>query len=464
MLLQFTDGTTTVSFSYAITGHLLRRYTPQTPDYEYVDSRSTLIDGGELPVSTFRDVTETVEVAWTGTLAQQRTAVQSLNRLFHQARHRQRTGMGDRVWVQLQPIADETAWESEVFSGRVLMDDTYRAGLQIAAEQVLSQIVFTRRYYWEGAEDTLPLANYNGSDVTDGLTVYNTTDDDGEYEARLNYVDILGTDVEGDLPTPLILELENTYNETADLSWVWIAANIRSNPSDLSHHLEGEDATGGTTSNVATASSGSYQTFTTALDSQVAIFDWTLTSNMLTDCAGNWFQIMWRSTEDLRYIWFEWELHAGSTTVWKSDEFQVDRSVATAIRAAGAVRLPPWLPGLESSVELGLKLYGRKTGGFTCAIDFLELWALDSYAVLFGSSGYVPYGDTLVYDGIEKTTYVSGTTGNAGTFTAYAGPIMVEPGKDERLYFLQHANQADLAEVDRTMKVVAKYRPRRLCL
>jgi hypothetical protein len=84
--------------------------------------------------------------------------------------------------------------------------------------------------------------------------------------------------------------------------------------------------------------------------------------------------------------------------------------------------------------------------------------------VLFGSSGSVPYEDTLVYDGIERMTYVRSLTGNAGTFTAYAGPILAEPGQDERLYFLMHANQADVAEIDRTLDVVAKYRPRRLSL
>ncbi len=42
----------------------------------------------------------------------------------------------------------------------MLVDDTYRTGLQIEAEQLLSQIVFTRRFYWEGAEEQLPLTNY----------------------------------------------------------------------------------------------------------------------------------------------------------------------------------------------------------------------------------------------------------------------------------------------------------------
>lgn len=465
MQIQFTDGTTTLTFAYVTTGHLLRRYTPQTPDFEHVTSESSLYDGGEQPISSYRNVTETVDVAWTGTLSQQRAAVQSLTRLFQQARQRQRTHLGAVVRVQLTPETGEGAYESEVLSGRILIDDSYRTGLQIEAGQLLSQIVFTRRYYWEGALTSVPLSNGNGENVTYlGLAVYNCTDDGGEYSQRQNYADIQGSDIEGDLPAPLMLTMENTYNSERDTSWVWIAGNVRSNPFTLYHVIEAEDASGGSSEVSGTSSGGAYRKFNTALDTQVAIFDWGIPGATLTACAGNWFQLMWRSEIDLRGIWFEWELHDGPVTVWRSGEFQVEGTVAVALRATGAVRLPPWLTAHGGSPGLSLRLYGRKTGGFFCNIDFLQLWALDYYAVLFGASGSVPYGDFLVYDGIEEELYVDSALGNAGTFTAYGGPLLVEPGRDQRLYFLQHANAADVAEVDRSMAVSAWYRPRRLSL
>ncbi len=52
---------------------------------------------GERPI---RNVTENLRGGLDGDAGEQRAAIQTLNRLFQQARHRQRTGMGDRVWVR----------------------------------------------------------------------------------------------------------------------------------------------------------------------------------------------------------------------------------------------------------------------------------------------------------------------------------------------------------------------------
>ncbi|MDD5059307.1 MAG: hypothetical protein PHQ60_15730 [Sideroxydans sp.] len=473
MLLQFSDGTTLIQFSYETSGNLLRRYTPQVPEFEHVTSESSLLDGGEQPVASYRNVTETAEVAWTGTLAEQRVALQTLNRLFQQARHRQRTGMGAKVWVEFSPAGDGAYddtdnYRSEVLSGRVLVDDAYRTGLQLEAEQLLSQIVFTRRFYWEGAETQLPLTNDNGTDDLTGLLIYNCQDDGEEYGTRVNYVAIDGADVEGDLPAPVRLELTNTY-ATEKTGTVWIGHNVWSDPSGLDHVIEGEDATAGLGSDVASgsASGGYVRRYTTVTpDTWYEGDSWTLSSALLTSCAGNYFQLVARfatAPVNLAYYRFKVRLKRGAATIWESAPFGID--TGGAIVPLLAMRVPPWRPpsGDVAACTLQLRLYRNDGGDDDLDLDFFHLFATDSYAMLRFVGAALDEGDTLVFDSIEDNVYVSGAAGATGSFVRYGTLIMLEPAADQRLYFAQ-ASWIGYAEIDRTMTVKAYYRPRRLAL
>ena len=476
MLLQFTDGTTLIQFSYEITGNLLRRFTPQMPDFEHVRSESSLVDGGEQPVSSYRNVTETADVAWTGTLAEQRTALQTINRLFQQARHRQRTGMGSRVWVEFSAAGDgayddEDNYRSELLSGRVLVDDSYRTGLQLESEQLLSQVVFTRRYYWEGALTQLPLTNPNGTDDLTGLLVYNCTDSLGEYGAeRANYVDIDGDDVEGDLPAPLVVEMTNTTS-TEETGTVWVSHNIWSDPADLNHVIEGEDAsTGGSDVVSGTASGGYVRRYTTVTpDSWYEGITWTLSSELLTACAGNYFQLMARfetATVNLAYYRFKVSLLQGSNAIWESAPFSIDSNYSHAIRPLLAMRLPPWRPPSGDVAACSLRLgVSRNDGGDDdLDIDFIHLFATDSYAMLQYVGAGLDEDETLIFDSIEDNVYVSAAGGATGSFVRHGTLALLEPAMDQRLYFLMASWLGDYAEVDRTMTVKAYYRPRRLTL
>ncbi len=476
MQIQFTDGTTLIAFAYATSGNLLRRYTPTTPDYEYVTAESSLRDGGEQPVSSYRNVTETVEVAWTGTLSEQRESIQTLNRLFQAARYRQRTGMGDPLFVEFSPEGeggydDTDNWRSEILSGRVLVDDVYRTGLQLESEQLLSQIVFTRRHFWEGAEAQLPLTNANGTDDLAGLLVYNCQDDGADYGTRVNYVDIDGVDIEGDLPAPIRLEMTNTYasNETGA---VWIGRNAFSDPANLSHVIEGEDATaGGSDVAVGSASGGYVRRYTTVTPaSWYEGITWALSSNLLTSAAGNYFQLMARfetATVNLAYYRFKVSLLQGASVFWESAPFRIDTNLSHSIRPLLAMRLPPWKPpptGAAAACSLRLGVYRETGGDDDLDVDFIHLFATDSYAMLSHVGVALDEDDTLVFDCVEDNLYIVAAGGGTGSFVRYGTMVVVEPDMNQRLYFLQASNLGDTAEVDRTMTVKAYYRPRRLAL
>lgn len=461
MELRLTDGTTTVTLSG--TDALLRRYTPQAPDLDTVRHDRALGDGGEQPVTMYRNVTEEASVALEGTLAEQRATLAAVNRLFGQARQRQRNGMGDRVYVEFQPVSAETWYRSEVLAGRVMMDGDVRAGIQLAGEQLLLTLVWTRRYYWEGALTELVLGNdIDGDYYTDGVTVRN----DGD-----NWADIDGdyytAGVTGDLPAPLRLDMTNSLNEaTFHLAWVWIAHNVHSNPAALSHHLEAEGATGGTTQVQASCSGGEYQQFTWATDIEELAFTWELDSALLAAAAGNWFQIMARFFNPAvpHVYWYRLALYHETVALWQGPLAQPDANFATNTRSLGAVQLPPWLVE-TSSAPLDLRLYVYNPGGGTLNLDYLQLLPTDSFAVLRQVGYPVRYGETLVWDGTEDRLYTLTSEGRAGNFTRLGSPaVMLEPGRDQRLYFLQHTWMANTAEVNRTLDVRAYYRPRRLVL
>jgi len=468
--LRFTDGTITVTFGHTSSENTLRQYTPQTPDTSFLSDEPILDDGGEVFSVTYRNIAEQASVSWVGdTLSDQRDSINILNQLFDQARYRQRTGLGDRVYVEFQPVDGEDWYRSEVLSGRVLIDDSYRLGLQLSSQELFSTIIFTRRYYWEGPEEQIPLTNGNGIDDLDGLTVYNCDDDLGEYVSRDNWVSIAAEDVVGDLPAPIRLEMENTYNDEDGLAQVWISHNVHSNPESMTHILEAEDATGGTTKNWAFSSGGQYQQYTVSGTEQELAFTWDLTSEMLANCAGNYFKLLARfqTGMDPRNFYFQFKLYYRQLSpIWESQEVNPEQDFALTIRDLATVQLPPWLPESGSPAPLELRMYVRDPNGVgTVQLDFLQLSPVDNYCVLRHIVGSVEYGETLVFDGMENLLYVETADGDAGTFTRYGSKaIMLWPERDQRLYFLMHSEWMNQAEVDRTIAVKAYHRPRRLSL
>jgi hypothetical protein len=90
---------------------------------------------------------------------------------------------------------------------------------------------------------------------------------------------------------------------------------------------------------------------------------------------------------------------------------------------------------------------------------------LDSYRELRPRGYGVADGITLIDDGIEDRIwadgYGSGYDERIGFYYGLGPRVMLVPGMQQRLYFLM-SNTSGGAEVDRSVDVIVKYRPRRL--
>lgn len=465
MELRFTDNTTTVDVLPSAGDAVLRRYTLRTPEIESIDSDRAIMDGGERPIAVYRNVTEQMDVILEGVAATQRATLAALNLLLEQARHRQRTGMGPAVYVEFRPDDAEGWWRSEILSGRALVDDAeLEFDLQLVTAGLEITVIYTRRYYWEGAEAQIPLTNGNGTDDIAGLTVYNHDDADAGDD---NYVAIDGDDVDGDLPAPPRLELTNTYNSATRADRVFVGHNAYSAPATLTHILEAEDASGGTPTAHATASAGEYNALSWAVTTETQLLDWTLSTAMLNALAGNYAHLLLRLYNTTIYtdLWLRVRIKFEVSTIWEGPALLARAN--RILQDLGTVQLPPYLLGAGDLYPLHLMVYGTRAqaGTHLLNVDCLQVAPADGWRKLQPKGYGLGYEARLVDDMIAGALYTDSwaTPGKVGNYIGYGAPIMLAPGRAQRLYFLWDTTVGG-AGIDRTLSVKAFYRPRRLTL
>jgi len=465
MELRFTDGVTTIRILPTGGEAVLKRYTPQAPEIDPVDTGGATMDGGERPLAPYRNVSEQIDLVWEGTPAAQRASIKALNLLLQTARRYQRTGMGPRVYVEFRPDDAEDWWRSEVLSGRALVDDAdLDFDLQLVTEGLEGLVVYTRRFYWEGPEAQIPLTNGNGTDDIAGLTVYNHDDGDAGDD---NYVAIAAAAVAGDLPAPPRLEMTNTYNSATRADRVFVGHNAYSAPATLTHILEAEDASGGTPTAHATASAGEYNALSWAVTTETQLLDWTLSTAMLNALAGNYAHLLLRLYNTTIYtdLWLRVRIKFEVSTIWEGPALLARAN--RILQDLGTVQLPPYLLGAGDLYPLHLVLYGTRAqaGTHTLNVDFLQVAPADGWRKLQPKGYGLGYEARLMDDMIGGALYTDSwaTAGKVGNYIGYGGAIMLAPGRAQRLYFLWDTTVGG-AGIDRTLSVKAYYRPRRLTL
>lgn len=439
MNLRVSDGTTTVTLNDNTTG-LVLSYTPRTIEAP---------EGG---------VYETVQVVLYGAIATIRTTLQTLNNLFRQAATYRERKVGSRVFVEMQ-IADGEDWyRSELLEGSpVPIGETMDAGL--FGNKVQIQLAWRRVNWWEGEETVLALTNGNGTNVNTGLVVHPITD-----ATHSNYVAIAGDDITGDLPAPIKVELENTYNSADRLGDVWMSLNTYSYPALLDHILEGEDADSGATPTGPFASyySGSYYGSVTLPTSEGTVCYWDLDSTFLQNCRGNDFHILAKlSQSPVGDVWGRLRVtYLGLTELSSGPLVKLANSTYQDL---GVMRLPPYRIDGETleSIRLELRLK-RPAGSTSMGLDFLQLMPIDGFRKISHKGYDMIYGATLIDNQIDDQVYLNGGSGIAARNfqVPYGSKLLLEPGVVQKVYFFYEGSHAGL----RTAKAKISYRPRRLVL
>jgi len=211
------------------------------------------------------------------------------------------------------------------------------------------------------------------------------------------------------------------------------------------------------------------------LGGEVVALGWAFTAAQVDAFAGRYFKafIRFQATTDLTDTWFRLRLlRAGSLsgtsqTIWQIQS-QVKPSTSYAYLIREIFTFPIGIPNRTSQqgIELWITVEQDTGSDATYAIDFLDLIPVDGYRLLDPLGQVLAQNSRIVDDGIEQQTFIDDGSGASKIQAVPEGgsQIMLYPGKDQRLYFLQHAAAGNTAEVNRKMSVKLHYRPRRLSL
>jgi hypothetical protein len=467
-VLRITDGTTTVNLAGDSDHISLESYVPKAPDVSVVEAESlALEDGGRVTNVARRNVTEPCNITITASTSDAvRAALRSVEALLRQAEEYVERGVGDPVYVELQPGGSGDVYRSQLFYGSVT-PGSQALGLHYYAPGLEARITWRRQWFWEGPQVAIPLTNANGTDVTSGLRIWCHDDAGAGHD---NYVAIDGADVEGVIPAPIQLILKNQYNNASRSYEHYIAQNIWSVPGSFTHIIEAEDAdykAGGLSATAyASCSGGYYQEFTWTGDTWVTLARFYLDTTFLNSARGNWFRILARfhgTPTGATYLKPKVTFTSANTTVFECPQLLLDTS--HNLQDLGVVQLPPWLRGETGLYEVRLVFDAKKTGGGSLYWDFLQLSCLDGWRRLSPRGYGVEYGQSLVDDGIAGKIWVDGWAGGtkSGHYGGYGRPIHLWPGKDQRLYFLVDNSTMGM-QIERIYDVWVNYRPRRLTL
>jgi len=449
-VLRITDGTITVTFT---SGNMfLSSYIPQI-------SR----DGS--PVEEF------AVVGFTGGLTTARANVQIINRLFVEAANWQRNKSGKKVYVEFDPDTSGAAYRSLLYGGAVEMTDDL-LGNQWGSGTLELNVGWLRQPFWEGALMQIPLTSFSSTSTTDFAAINNRNDASGG-----NWANISSSDVIGDLPAPLKIQMVNSTTDSNQADEIYIWHNVYSNPFSFAHFLEGESSSDAASSTSATANAGAYGTFSWATTDETRLGRWTFPSSDLADAAGGRFGVLarWPAAFPYTDCWLRLTLKtiATESNLWEGNLSLIAPTTdiqQKELTLLDTLRLPPYLEGQTALRSVALILYGsRSSTNNDIDLDYLQLSPIsgDSGWKHFVSVGRgVAAGESFVHDGTEQPNqnYRQDTNSKwIAEFTGSGGPILLIPNTNQRLIF-NTADYLGAAKITQNWSVKLWYRPRRSSL
>lgn len=436
MQLRISDGTTTVDLSGSTTGVYGCTYFPAVG----ADVDPTVADRADLILS--------------GTEAQIRGAVNSVEHLLAGALRRARLGTGVRVWLEYKPIDTDTLYRSEIYDGRVVFDEDPGARRWAGSTlRMRAALIVDRSNWWESTSETeLELSSSGNSAATGGRTITNAP--------TANWIGIASTQVAGTLPAPLRLKLTNTSGSSKGYADIYIGNDAYGAPT-ADHYIEGENQISGygTDQAVAGSSGGSVVELTVTATSSLLVA-WLVPAGMMA-AAGRWYRLLMRSgypSPNIRVKPTIYDYY-GLIKLWEGAETLLANS-AWQLNDLGAVPVPPGAYATDYA-QIRLALWLRADSSTTFQIDYVALLAQDdAFRQVHQLGMSVANNDSLEIDEIDaRYTHIEGSSKHP-ILVPTGRPLVVYPGVTQRLHILERIGTG-ASGVTNTMSVRAYYRPRR---
>lgn len=410
MQLQLTDGTTTVTLSGTspVTGCT---YFPNTPERK----------GG-----VYTDVTETAQVVLTGTAANIRTSVNSIERLLELAALRQAGGTNPKVYVTYAPVS-ETAHRSEVLEGRVVWDTN--PGLRRLGDTnptVRIAVIWRRRFYWEGAETSLGTATVTNGPSGNTLTYNGVT---------------------GSLPAPVRLTMTNLSASIATKRF-YVANDVANLFGTSDHFLY---VAGGSES-VTWIGSTSHASPLWTVDVPTAL---------AATLRGERYRVWAAFSSIPDNVYVRASVQSKISGVYQSlqvgGELLAGGNNGKQLMDLGALNLPPsGYIGTSAAFSIVLSFYFGSGGSATL------LWVMlaPAHTTLdLRQLGYnLGTSQAVVHDGIEEADYLS--LASKYPLVERTGELLLYPGQQNKLRLLW--DEGNTFNAARQLSVAGVYRPRRL--
>ena len=299
-------------------------------------------------------------------------------------------------------------------------------------------------------------------DVNEGITDEASGDTIYMYDV-INYVDITGTDIEGDLPARYRVEVTDSAG-SGDPKAVYYAHTMI-NPQAITPIIEAEGSATGTTATSGGDSSGRYKTLTTSNSTEFTGLILKLTTRQLQNFGSGYYKLLSKrrdgiSNVDDMYIRPKFS-DASWGVLWVPEQQFYNSGGGYEFIDWGTVKIPPWDSENLSPHEIYIGLYYEKSGGMTITHDYILLLPAENYRYCdFGYGSGTGY--TFIDDGIYEQTYQTDTSDNdiGDNYSVGDWPELI-PGRDHRVFFALVSDTSGSPQTDAQASVRIYYRARR---
>lgn len=451
MILQLTDGTTTIDL--AGTSPVVGcSYFPSYPEETVQRVARSNRDGDTFEPLGYRNVVDTATVTLDAAPSAILYWYQSVVALLQAARNGLST-----VYVKYD-ARSYVVYRARILTGRPIWP---REPLRriLTQTQVTVEISFAweREPIWQADEYELRLSTLNQPAVLGGVTIYNHT-----ISTQANWFQVAASQVQGEVPTPVRLELKNTTGAPQFYRNYHIGNHVVPSGATIpAMYLQGEAARSGLGTNVANAqSSGGY--YIQKILNGTGLLVWDLSSSRVQGMLGRRYKVFLRTPgySGVAYVRPQIRDVDGLTILWEGDERILPTPQLQLLDLGRAMPVPPGGAGAWAGLTFVLSI--RTEGSATVNVDFVQFVPTTSYRHLVQRATEVDT-DGIVYDDSDQNRawWVSTDGLQYDVFRADQSLLKIYPGITNRFFLLQDKTTGSMTVTD-TFQVRAFYRPCRL--